>query len=142
MELNAAYELFRGVLVGFQSIRNRRITYFIPYKWKEYVFHREHSWNYQSILGKGFFQEAKIKIKPVRQSFLTPPNPFGDDLVKEVPHDDYTVPQKAPFVTKWKHHQDAVYWKRLQRAQDQGIQFWQTKSFATMAYTTIQGELH
>ena len=61
-------------------------------------------------------------------------------MVTEVPHDDFSVPQKAPCVTTWKHHQDAVYWKRLQRAQDQGIEFWQTKSFATMAYTTIQGE--
>ena len=58
---------------------------------------------------------------------------------EEAPHDDYTVPRKAPYVTSWKRNQDAVHWVRLQRPQDQGLEFWQTKSCAIMTYTTIPG---
>ena len=71
MELNAAYTLFRSILVGFQSIRNERITYFTPYTWKEHVFHRGLSWNYQSILGKGFIPGGKEKDKARQAVFLT-----------------------------------------------------------------------
>ena len=42
--------------------------------------------------------------------FLIPLNPLGKDPEEEKPHFDYTVPQKAPFQTRWKRNQDAVYW--------------------------------
>ena len=45
-------------------------------------------------------------------------NPFGNDPEEEDTHDDFTVPQKAPYVTRWKHDQDARYWIRLSKAQD------------------------
>ena len=64
----------------------------------------------------------------------------GNDPEEETPHDDHAIPQKASYVTRWKRKQDAVYWVRLQRAQDQGLEFWQTKSFAIMTYTTIPGD--
>ena len=69
--------------------------------------------------------------------FLTPTNTNGNDLEGEKPHDDYTVPQKVPCVTCWKHNQNAVYCVRLSKAQDQGLEFWQTKSFAIMTFATI-----
>ena len=48
-----------------------------------------------------------------------------------------TTSQKATYVTKWKYDQNAVYSVRLSKAQDQGLEFWQTKSFAIMTYATI-----
>ena len=63
---------------------------------------------------------------------------FGEGLGwEEKPHSDHTVPQKAPYETKWKRNQDAVHWVSLKEAQDQGFEFWQTKSFAIMTYFTI-----
>ena len=59
---------------------------------------------------------------------------------KEKPNSDYTVPQKAPYGASWKRNQDAAYWVRLKEAQDQGLQFWQTKSFAIMTYFTVPGD--
>ena len=69
--------------------------------------------------------------------FLTPTNHFGNDLEEEEPHDDYTVPQKVLYVTRLKHNQNIVYCVRLSKARDQGLEFWQTKSFAIMTYATI-----
>ena len=37
-------------------------------------------------------------------------------------------------------NQKAVYWVRLSKAQDQGLEFWQTKSFAIMTHATIHGD--
>ena len=76
-----------------------------------------------------------------RHCFLTARNPVGKDPEEEEkPHFDHTFPQKVPFETRGKRNQDAVYWVRLSKAQDQGLRFWQTKSFAIMAYVTIQGD--
>ena len=72
--------------------------------------------------------------------FLTPTNPIGDDPEEEEPHDDFTVPHKAAYATKWKYDQNAVYWIRLSKAQNQGLEFWQTKSFAIITCTTIPGD--
>ena len=48
--------------------------------------------------------------------------------------------RRHPMLRKWKDNQNAVYWVRLSTAQDQGLEFWQTKSFAIMTYAAIPGE--
>ena len=58
-------------------------------------------------------------------------------MEEEELHDDFTVPQTASYVVKWKYDQNASKWARLSKAQDQGLKFWQTKSFAIMTYATI-----
>ena len=63
-----------------------------------------------TILGKGLIPGGKEKDKARQAVFPTPTNPLVDDLEEEVPHDDKTVPQKAPCVTTWKHNQDAAHW--------------------------------
>ena len=88
-----------------------------------HIFHKGLSWNVQSILGKGLTPVGKEKDEARQAVFLTPTNPFGDDLEEEEPHDDFTVPQNAFYVTKWKDKQNAVYWVRLSKAQDQGLEF-------------------
>ena len=94
----------------------------------------------QSFLGSGIILEREKKDRTPQAVFLTPLNPFGKDPEEEKPHFDYTVPQKVPCETPWKYDQDAVKWVRLSKVQDQGLQFWQTKSFAIMVYATIPGD--
>ena len=77
---------------------------------------------------------------PDKQVFFAPLNPFGND--PDEPHFDYTVLQKVHHETYWKRNQDAVYWIKISRAQDQGLRFWQTKSFAINTYTTVPRGLH
>ena len=90
-----------------------------------------------SILGHGLIPGGKEKDK-YRQAFsVTPTNPFGHDLEEE---NDFTVPQRVPYITRERDTPNAVYWVRLSQAQDQGLEFWQTKSFAIMTYATIPGD--
>ena len=98
------------------------------------------AWNLQSILGKGLILGGKEEDKARHAVFLTPTNPSGDDPEEERPHDVFTVPQKAPNVTKWKYVQNAVYWVRSSKAQDQGLEFWRAKSLAIITYATIPGD--
>ena len=82
----------------------------IPYKLKEYIFHRGCSFSIQSILEKDSFQVERKG----REAFFTPLNPFGEDSDEEEPRDDYTVLQKVHNHTNnCKRNQDAVYWVKL-----------------------------
>ena len=67
-------------------------------------------------------------------------DPFGNDPEEEKPHDDHTVLQIVHYPTYWKYNQDAVFWIKSSRAQDQGLQFWQTKSFAIITFATVPGD--
>ena len=91
-------------------------------------------------MGHGLIPGGKEKDKARQAVFLTPTNTFGNDPEEDEPHDDFTVPQKVPHVTCWEHDENAVFWIRLPRAQDQGLQIWQTKSFAIMTHATIPGD--
>ena len=88
---------------------------FIARNWERYIFHRGLSWKFQSILGNGLIPEGHEKDKARQAFFLTPTNPCGNDSEEEEPHDDYTVPQKVPYVTRWKHDQNALYLIRLSK---------------------------
>ena len=67
----------------------------------------------------------------IRQGvFFTPLNAFGNNPDEEKHHDDLRIPQNIHYKTYGKHNQDAVHWIKLSTAQDLGLQFVQTKSFA------------
>ena len=140
MEFYVTYERFKDILEVFQSTQNRWVMFFTPRNWKRYIFHRGLSWNIQSTLGEGLILGGKEEDKARHAVFLTPTNPSGDDSEEERLHDDFTVKKNALHVTKWKYDKNAVYWVRLSKAQDQGLEFWQTKSFAIMTYATIPGD--
>ena len=84
------------------------------------------------ILGKGLIPGGKEKDKARQAVFLTPTNPFGHDPEEEEPREHFAVPRKD--------NQNSVYWVRLSKAHSQGLEFWQTKSFAIMTYATIFGD--
>ena len=44
------------------------------------------------------------------------------------------------YHSQWKRYQDAVYWIKFPRAQDQGLQFWPTKSFAIIVHSPVPAE--
>ena len=113
---------------------------FIPHNWKEYIFHRGISWNFQSILGSGLIPGGKENDKARQAVFFTPLDPFGDNPDEEKPHDDYTVPQKVHCNSYWKHNQGAVFWINFSNAQVPGLQFWQTKSFAIITHDIVTGD--
>ena len=102
----------------------------IPYKWKEYIYHRGISWNCQSMLTCEIILGGKADDRARQSVFFTPLNPFGNDPKEEDRHFDYTVPQKGHYETYLKCNQDAVCCINLSRAQDIGFRFSQTKSFA------------
>ena len=66
---------------------------------------------------------GKEEDKARQAVFLTPVNLCGKDPLEEKPHSDYTVPQKAPYETKWKRNQER-----------------QKQSFAIMTYFTVPGD--
>ena len=107
-----------------------------PYDWKEYIYHKGSQWFFHSILVIGIIPGGKEEDNDRQAVFLTPLNPCGKDLEEEKPHSDYTVPQKAPCEIRGKRN----HWVRLKEAQDQGLQIWQTKSFAIMTYFTEPGD--
>ena len=109
-------------------------------KLEKYIFHRGFSWNFHSVLGNRLVLGGKEKDKARQAVFPTQLNPFRNDPEEEEPHDDYTVPRKVLYASRWKHDQDVVFWIRLSKAKDQGLEFWQTKSFAIMTYATLPGD--
>ena len=48
-----------------------------------------------------------------------------------------TVPRKIHYGSKWRRDQDAAYWIKLKKAQDLELQFWQTKSNATLVHNPV-----
>ena len=118
-------------LVGYTSI---------PYDWKEYIFHRGCSWDMSSILGSGLIPGGKENDKARQAVFFTPLNLFGEIPDEEQHHEKYKIPQKVHCHSCWKHNQDAVYWIKLSRAQDQGLQFSQTKSLAIITHNPVPGD--
>ena len=128
---------------GGIQIRPEKMEFtLIPYNWKEYVFHRDLHGVPNLFFVSGQIPGGKESDKARQGVFFTLLDPFGNKPDEEKPHDDYTVPQKVHKNCKtfWKHNQHAVSWMILSRAQDQGLHFWQTKSFAIITYDTVPGD--
>ena len=87
------------------------------------------SYDATSILKSGLFAGGG-ESKEGQTIFFTPLKPFGDIPDEEEPRDDLSKPIKAHYHSK--SRQDAVYWIILARAQDKGLQFWQTRSHAVI----------
>ena len=80
-------------------------------------------------------EKAKKEDRP-----FTPLNPFGDNPDEEEPCDDLSKHRKVHYHSKWKTRQDAVYWINLARAQDKGLQFWQTRSHAIIENSSVPAD--
>ena len=60
----------------------------IPYKWKEFLFHRGCSFNVTSILKSGLIAGGRESKEGRQTIFYTLLNPFGDNRDEEEPSDD------------------------------------------------------
>ena len=102
----------------------------MPYNKKKYLYHRGCTSSIQSILENGLTNNDK----PSSSRHLTLLVEISDE---EEPRDDDTIPQKVHNHNHWKRNQDAVHWVELSRAQDQGLQFWQTESYAIIERSPV-----
>ena len=136
MELNCGRAI-QGHCGGIPVEPELMVVYLHFTSAKKYVFQRGPSWNFQFMLGKGLIPGGIEKDKDRQAVFLTPTNPCGNDPEEEALREDFTIQLKASYITRRKRNHDAVYWVRLQRAQDQGIEFC---SFAIITYTTVPGD--
>ena len=90
----------------------------IPYKWKEFLFHRGCCHDNTSVLKSGLIAGGR-ESKEGRQTILFEPlNPFGNNPDDEEPSEDVSKPRKVHYHSTWKSRQDAVYWINLAQAQD------------------------
>ena len=109
----------------------------IPYKLKEFLFHRGCSVHVTSILKSGLIAGRRESKEGRLTIFFTPLNPFGNNPDEEEPSDDLSKPRKVHCHSKGKNYQDAVHWINLARAQDKGLRFWQTRSHAVIVYNSV-----
>ena len=65
----------------------------IPYKWKEFLFHRGCSFDVTLILRSGLIAARRQSNEGRQTIFFTPLNPFGDDPDEEEPSDDLPKPR-------------------------------------------------
>ena len=92
-------------------------------------------------VGKGTdSRRRRRKIKPVKQSFK------HQRILLEMTRRKSNFMMITQFHRKHlmllnsKYEQHAENWIRVSKAQDQGLEFWQTKSFAIMTCATIPGD--
>ena len=69
--------------------------------------------------------------------FFAAVNPINDDQSMEEIRCDLDKPRIAPYKNTWRPHQNKVYWCSLKLAQKKGLQFYQTRSHATVLYNTL-----
>ena len=112
----------------------------IPYKWKEFLFHRGCSFDVTSILTSGLIAGGRESKEGRQTIFFTPLNPFGDNPDEEEPSEDLSKPRKVHYHSEWKSRQDAVYRINLARAQDKGLRLWQTRSNAVIVYNSVPAD--
>ena len=109
----------------------------IPYDWKEFICHKGSAFDHWSTIKTGLVAGGK-RSKEGRQTVLfTPLDLFGCDENEEEPSEDYAKLRNIPYHSSWRRNQNAVYWVKLSRAQDHGLQLWQTKSNA-ICYSGIR----
>ena len=96
------------------------------------------SYNVNSILDTGLVVEGK-ESKDGRETSHFSLNYFGENPDEEEPSNGLSVPSKVHHII-WKYNQDAAYWVKLSRAQEQGLQFRQTKSNATIVHSHVPAD--
>ena len=108
----------------------------IPYNEKEFVFHRGCSFNIKSILVTGLIAGGRESKEGRQTIFFTPLNPCGKNQMKRNPVTIYQYREKCIITTIGKTTR-MLFWVKLSRAQDQGLQFWETKSNLLLVHDPV-----
>ena len=110
----------------------------IPYDWKKYFYHRGSQGVFQSLLVSGIIPGGKEEDKVRQAVFL---NPFGKRPGRgEASFRLHSSSKKFKKKPNGNAIKNTLYWVRLKEAQDQGLEFWQTKSCAIVTYVTVPGD--
>ena len=102
----------------------------IPPRWNDDLYHVGSSFTVNSILPCG--KDTKEGRHTV---FFTLLDPAADDTEEE--HDESKKPRKVHYKNKWTFSLDAICWVNLGKAQDKGLQFWQTRSRAIILHDSV-----
>ena len=109
----------------------------LPEGFTEYIHHVGNVSGIESIIRSGLIPGGR-SLKRDRQSvFFAAVNPMDDDQSMEEIRCDLDKPRIAPYKNTWRPHQNKVYWCNLKLAQKNGLQFYQTRSHATVLYNTL-----
>ena len=106
----------------------------------KYVFHVGNGKELRSIVRNGLVP-AGFSTKTGRHAvFFTVVNPMDDEQGLRETFCDLSIARIAPYKNTWKPLQDTVCWCNLMLAQERGLQFYQTRSFAVTLYDTLPAE--
>ena len=98
----------------------------LPMNFVDYIYHVGCAHDLNSIMQSGLIAGGKVARKGRQTVFFTAVDPMHELLGEQ----DYEVrgPQIVPHKSKWKVHQNALYWVNLPVAQKKGLTFYQTQS--------------
>ena len=93
-----------------------------------------------SIAEIGLLAGGKERKEGRQTIFFTPLDPFNSDADEAEAIADTAKPRKVKYQIHWRPEQDAVHWIHLSKAQDAGLEFWQTGSNAIITYQSVPKE--
>ena len=85
-----------------------------------------------SIIHSGLIAGGKDTKEGRQTVFFTAEDPKSDSQKEE--YQEVSKPRMVQYKTKWKVFHDAIWWINLRTAQDEGLEFWQTRSNAIIFY--------
>ena len=88
----------------------------IPFKWKQFLFHRGCSFNLKSILVAGLVAGRKESREGRQTVGFTHLDPWRNEIEEQF-QGDMSKPRRVHCKTEWKRVQDAMYWIHLAGAQ-------------------------
>ena len=108
----------------------------LPNDFAEHIFHVGSSHDLHSVVQSGLIPGGKDAKKGRHAVFFTAVNPMFVDQHKEfrVRPDEF---QNCSVQNHWRVHQSTVFCCNLRVAQNKGLQFYQTRSSATVIYDAL-----
>ena len=109
----------------------------IPNNFFEYTYHIGCAINLRSITNSELILGGQNLSKGKQTVFFTAVDPMNKE--HKDPYDiDLEAPRLALYKqTKWRRHQDTVYWVDIILAEQKGFKFYQTRSNAIILYDTL-----
>ena len=107
----------------------------LPTNFVEYMCHVCCAHDLHSIIQSGLIAGGKVAKKGRQTVFFTAVDPMHELLGEQ----DYDVskPRIVPYKSKWKVHQNAIYWVNLPVAQKKGLTSYQTPSDAIILHDAV-----
>ena len=128
------FVLFTDTLVGDLISLELMGHVAIPHKWKEFLFHRGCSTMCNQSLGQdSSLEDENAKEDRPSSSHLS----THSEQSRRRRNQRWPLQAEKSYSVTRKIRQDAVYWINLARAQDKGLQFWQTRSHVIVVSSSV-----